>query len=478
MKIAAYLRKSVKGDDSSISIEAQLEIIKNYFNKENCEFTVYEDNGFSGGNINRPAFTKMMQERNNYNVIACYKLDRMARNTLDFLTTFEMLKKEGIDLVCVQDNYDPRTPSGKMMMTLLASLAEMERENIRRRAIDGMYSLAKQGRWSGGTPPLGCKVVTLADGKYLEIEDTETINYMFNQFHKGKSIRKLSREIGLTERCISYALKTPVYIASDLASNRYLESIGYTVIGEPNGNGYMTYIHNKNNNSKTIKLAVVSKHKGIVPSNIWIDVKEKLNLKNLHKYPRISNKSWLAQKVICNTCNSTMVISLGNKRVDGTRPLYFKCKQNCLPLIRVDKAESKILESLKSISIKDLKSNKRNFDTEVNIVSNLQKKIKEKENLLKGLIDKISMVSESLASTMITRAESLNNEILILNNELTQHQLILNSKSSNKNLLKDKEKAKQFFIENFYDITIEEKQNLINLIIDNCTWDGENIFIN
>ncbi|MDU3350289.1 MAG: hypothetical protein E7E72_09355, partial [Clostridium sp.] len=179
-----------------------------------------------------------------------------------------------------------------------------------------------------------------------------------------------------------------------------------------------------------------------------------------------------------NTCNSTMVISLGNKRVDGTRPLYFKCKQNCLPLIRVDKAESKILESLKSISIKDLKSNKRNFDTEVNIVNNLQKKIKEKENLLKGLIDKISMVSESLASTMITRAESLNNEILILNNELTQHQLVLNSKSSNKDLLKDKEKAKQFFIENFYDITIEEKQNLINLIIDNCTWDGENIFIN
>ena len=478
MKIAAYLRKSVKGDDSSISIEAQLEIIKNYFNKENCEFTVYEDNGFSGGNINRPAFIKMMEERKNYNVIACYKLDRMARNTLDFLTTFEMLKKEGIDLVCVQDNYDPRTPSGKMMMTLLASLAEMERENIRRRAIDGMYSLAKQGRWSGGTPPLGCKVVTLADGKYLEIEDTETINYIFNQFYKGKSVRKLSNELGLSERCISLSLKKPIYIASDEASNRYLESIGYTVIGEPNGNGYMTYIHNKNNDSKTVNLAVISNHKGIIPSNIWIDVKEKLNLKNHHKYPRISEKTWLAQKITCKTCGSTMIISLGNKRKDGTRPLYFKCKKSCLPFIRVNEAENKILESLKKKSIKDLNSNKKNLEFETNIINNLQKKIRDKENLLTGLIDKISIASDSLASTMLSRAEELNNEIEILNTELTQHQLLINSKANNKNLLKDREKAKNFFIKNFYNITLEEKQNLINLIIGDCIWDGENLFIN
>ena len=95
-----------------------------------------------------------------------------------------------------------------------------------------------------------------------------------------------------------------------------------------------------------------------------------------------------------------------------------------------------------------------------------------------GLIDKISIASDSLASTMLSRAEELNNEIEILNTELTQHQLLINSKANNKNLLKDREKAKNFFIKNFYNITLEEKQNLINLIIGDCIWDGENLFIN
>ena len=341
-----------------------------------------------------------------------------------------------------------------------------------------MYSLAKQGRWTGGTPPLGCKVITLPDGKYLEINNAKLIDYIFTQFNKGKSVRKLSNELALTERCISSSLKKPIYIISDESSNKYLESIGYTVIGQPNGNGYTTYIHNKNNNDKTVKLAVISKHKGIIPSNVWINVKEKLNLKNRHKYPRISEKSWLAQKITCKTCGATMIIALGTKRVDGSRSLYFKCKQSCLPFLRVDDAESKVLHELKTVSIKNLISTKKNSTFELDTIHNLEKKIKEKEKLLKGLIDKIGMVSDSLASTMLNRAEELNKDLEILNAELTQHQLILNSKSNNKNSLKDKDDAKKFFIDNFNNINIEEKQNLISLIIDNFTWDGENLFIN
>ena len=59
--IAIYIRKSVKGDDNSISLEAQTEVIKHYFKNEN-KFTIYKDDGFSGGNTNRPAFQKLMHD--------------------------------------------------------------------------------------------------------------------------------------------------------------------------------------------------------------------------------------------------------------------------------------------------------------------------------------------------------------------------------------------------------------------------------
>lgn len=92
-------------------------------------------------------------------------------------------------------------------MTLLASLAEMERENIKRRAIDGMYSLAKQGRWSGGTPPYGCVASEGIGGKYLEIEKKEEILYIFNQFSIGNSMWTISKETGITPRNLGTVLR-------------------------------------------------------------------------------------------------------------------------------------------------------------------------------------------------------------------------------------------------------------------------------
>lgn len=477
MKIAAYLRKSVKGDENSISIESQLEIIKNYFSKENCNYTVYSDDGFSGGSTNRPAFQKMMNDAmdNKYDVIACYKLDRMARNTLDFLNTFEALQDKGVSVVCVQDNYDPRTPAGKMMMTLLASLAEMERENIKRRSIDGMYSLAKQGRWSGGTAPFGCIVVNGIGGKYLDIEMKDEIMYIFTEFGNGNSMYKISKETGLSTRNLSYLLRNPIYLISDDISNKYLSTIGYTVIGQANGNGYMTYKYNKFIKDKMVNLAVITQNKGVIPSDIWIKVRERL--KELeHIPPRISTKSWLAHKIICKQCEKTMSVHYGSLRKDGTRPLYFRCKKNCLPGLRVDDIEEKIFTVLKDGELGEI-LNSSNDNAEINIAKNIESQLKKKQALYNGLIEKSALASNKVAKTMLDKAEILSNEIDVLNIEYTKYQIILNNKNKKDELLKNKEIAKNELISNFYQMNLEDKQNLINIIFDKLVWDGDNILL-
>lgn len=478
MKIAAYLRKSVKGDENSISIDAQLEIIKDYFRKEkNAEYTVYKDDGFSGGSTNRPSFQKMIEDASSgkYDVVACYKLDRMARNTLDFLTTFEMLKKIGTDLVCVQDNYDPRTPAGKMMMTLLASLAEMERENIRRRAIDGMFSLAKQGRWSGGTPPYGCSVVEIDGGKYLEIDKKDEITYIYNKFSKGCSMYSISKETGITTRNIQCILKNPIYVKSSKELNDYLESIGYYVIGEANGCGYMAYKHNKHKKDKLINLAVISKNKGIIDSSVWINCRERIK-KNSVNPPRISNKTWLAHKIVCSECGRTLVIANGNKRKDGTRPIRFVCKHACVKGLNIPQLETKMFEALHKIKLKDLLKDE-NSTAEIDSYKKIKHQITSKEKIVNGLIDKSALASDNIAKTMLEKAEIISNEVEILKKDLLKYEIVNKNKDKKDELLKDKEKIKKEFIKNFNKLSMREKQEYISMIIDKCVWDGENLVV-
>ena len=477
MKVATYLRKSVKGDENSISIEAQLEIIKDYFKKDNCTFVVYKDDGFSGGTTNRPAFKKMMDDAkySAFDVVACYKLDRMSRNTLDFLTTFEALKELGTDLVCVNDNYDPRTPAGKMMMTLLASLAEMERENIKRRAIDGMFSLARQGRWSGGHLPYGCKPVTIDGGRYLEIEKVDEIKYIYSQFSCGKSLNALSKELNLTPRTLGYMIKNPLYIISDDISHNYLTTLGYTVLGEPNGNGYMSYKHNKNNNDKNklVNLAVISKNKGIIPSNLWIQTREKLrSLQSMP--PRISGMSWLAHKVVCSKCGKTLFVGVGTKRNDGSRLFYFRCKKKCTRFLRVDFAEEKVFTSLKNFKLEDLIKNESNNE-DLTAYKSLNRAINSKQKMMNGLIDKSALASDQMAQTMLNRAEKIFNEIEELKKRLLNYEIVAKNSKNNADELKQREKIKKKFIKDFNRLSMEQKQSLIEMILDKCEWDGDNI---
>jgi DNA invertase Pin-like site-specific DNA recombinase len=167
MRVAIYSRKSIETDTGE-SIKNQIAICKRYFQRENdeCTFEIFEDEGFSGGNTNRPDFKRMMElvNANQFDAIAVYKLDRIARNIVDFVNTYDELERLNVKLVSVTEGFDPSTPIGKMMMMLLASFAEMERMNIAQRVKDNMKELAKLGRWSGGTTPPGYNVEKIQEG--------------------------------------------------------------------------------------------------------------------------------------------------------------------------------------------------------------------------------------------------------------------------------------------------------------------------
>lgn len=486
-KVAIYIRKSVKGDENSISLESQIEVIKHYFKDKN-KFIIYKDDGFSGGNTNRPSFQRLMTDatENKFDTVACYKLDRIARNTLDFLTTFNLLKEYGIDLICVEDKYDPSTPAGRLMMTLLASLAEMERENIKQRVTDSMLNLARSGRWTGGTPPFGYKVITITGGKYLELEDENNILYIFDEFINGKGIIKLSNEFNCDKKKISRILHNITYLKSSAKANTYLkQTLKYEIVGSPDGCGYLPYGKNKVINGKKIKnidglkIAAISKHKAIIELETFIKAQEKLKTFEGRKAPRISNKSFLAQMVQC-TCGSNMLIVLGHKKKDETRKLYFSCPNKCGNRFGdVNEIEEDTLLTLKDVDFfEKIKQNKPTVNKDTSkIKASLLKELEDKKKILDGLVTKLALVDSNLANILIEKMETLNENIKELQNKIDLLEKEEISLSYNKEDLDLKEKNRKHFIKEFENMDMQEKQASIRKVINKITWTGENIII-
>ena len=161
MRFAIYSRKS-KFTGRGESIDNQVEecrryIMAQYPETKESDIFIYEDEGYSGKNTNRPQFQQMIaeEEREPFDFIVVYRLDRISRNMTDFSLLIDILTKKGTSFYSTNERFDTSTISGKMMMTISAAFAQFERQIIAERVRDNVYKLAKTGRWLGGTPPLG-----------------------------------------------------------------------------------------------------------------------------------------------------------------------------------------------------------------------------------------------------------------------------------------------------------------------------------
>lgn len=170
-----YSRKS-KFTGKGESIENQIELCRQYiamhFGEDAAEnVLVYEDEGFSGGNLERPQFKKMMKDSQKiaFAAIVVYRLDRISRNIGDFAKLIEDLGDRHIDFISIREQFDTSSPMGRAMMYIASVFSQLERETIAERIRDNMHELSKTGRWLGGTTPTGYASESLSsvtvDGK-------------------------------------------------------------------------------------------------------------------------------------------------------------------------------------------------------------------------------------------------------------------------------------------------------------------------
>lgn len=162
MKIVAIYSRKSKQTDKGESIETQINFCKDYikriFPSEEIKIILYnEGEGVSGADSERKKFNKLIKDAKNkkFNILICYRLDRVARSVADFSDLIEELNNNNISFISVKEQFDTTTPMGRAMMYIASVFAQLEREIGAERIRDNMMELAKIGRWLGGTTPTG-----------------------------------------------------------------------------------------------------------------------------------------------------------------------------------------------------------------------------------------------------------------------------------------------------------------------------------
>ncbi|MCI8790376.1 MAG: recombinase family protein [Lachnospiraceae bacterium] len=353
MAIILYARKSVERENS-ISCETQLEYCRSVIKPDERDEKVltFVDNGFSGGNINRDGFQKMMKlvRQDKVSKVIVYKLDRMSRSLADFVNILQEFKAHNVEFVSSQESFDTSSPYGELIVKILMVFAEFERTSTINRVTQAYAHRSEMGFYMGGRQPYGFELVptvihNIKTKKLNPIPDQAAqVQYIFEVYaQESVSLRRLQDILiaegknplngsAWTTAKLSALLKNPIYVRADCDIYDYYDRHGVQMItdaamftGEYGAQLYGRTKHESGNPDWSDMKLVLLTHNGIVDSDIWLKCQRKLE-KNKQITNSYSNPtSWLAGKVICEKCGHTMTTIKGKTNKTGEMRRYFNC---------------------------------------------------------------------------------------------------------------------------------------------------------
>ena len=342
VKVYTYTRVSTAMQVDGYSLDAQKSRMKAYAEFNDYEIVgEYEDAGKSGKSIEgRTDFNRMMEDiktgKDDVSFVLVFKLSRFGRNAADVLSTLQTMQDFGVNLVCVEDGIDSSKDAGKLMISVLSAVAEIERDNIRVQTMEGRIQKAREGRWNGGFAPYG---YSLIDGR-LEVNEEEAvaIRTIFDQYVntdmgstaiakylENHGIHKIARQNGknplFDAALIRRILNNPVYSGKIAYGRRKTEKV-----------------HGTRNEYHQVEqddfLLVDGLHEALVSDEVWEAAQIKLVLQ-AKKYKRVNQgkgeKVHLLSGIVkCPICGVGLY---GNKSIkhkaDGTKYkdfFYYGCK--------------------------------------------------------------------------------------------------------------------------------------------------------
>lgn len=529
-----YSRKS-KFTGKGESIENQIELCRQYiathYSKEESETAlIYEDEGFSGGTLDRPQFKKMMKDshKTQFDAIVVYRLDRISRNIGDFAKLIEDLSNRQIDFISIREQFDTSSPIGRAMMYIASVFSQLERETIAERIRDNMHELAKTGRWLGGTTPTGYESESFStvsiDGKTRKAcklkeipSEINLVKLIFEKFLETGSLTKTDQFLlernyrtkrgkNFTRFAIKGILSNPVYMIADDDAYRYFSENNVDLFSAKEAfdgrHGIMTYNRTLQRKGRATQvrpmnewIVSVGKHIGIVPGATWVQVQKMLNRNKSKSYRRTrSNVALLSGLLYCGNCGNYMRPKLTQRlNADGELIYTYLCstkERSQGHLCNMKNAngnllDAKVIEVIKGFgkqnselaqqitqAKKQIHGNHEGYDTEVN---SLKKQVEENDAEIKALTHSLRIATGTHAEQYILKeidelhdkGESLKNRLAELEALLQQHDLADIEFNLIRHMLST-------LSESIDTMTIEQKRAAIRAFIRKIIWDDEN----
>jgi len=214
LKCAIYTRKSSEEglEQAFNSLDAQREACEAYVSSQRHEGwqvlpELYDDGGYSGGNMERPALKRLLSDidAGQVNVVIVYKVDRLTRALADFAKIVERFDAQGVSFVSVTQQFNTTSSMGRLTLNVLLSFAQFEREVTGERIRDKIAASKQKGMWMGGVPPMGYRVQDRA--LVVEENGANLVRHIYTRYLELRCVRALKREIDqagiLTPRRIS-----------------------------------------------------------------------------------------------------------------------------------------------------------------------------------------------------------------------------------------------------------------------------------
>jgi site-specific DNA recombinase len=318
VRCAVYTRKSTEEglDQEFNSLHAQRESAEAYIKSQKqagwvCLPEHYDDGGFTGGNLDRPALKRLLADidKGLIDSVIAYKVDRLSRSLLDFAKIMETFEKRQVAFVSVTQQFNTATSMGRLVLNVLLSFAQFEREIISERTRDKIAAARRKGKWVGGQPLLGYDV----QGSKLVVNEEEAVRVraIFELYLKHQGlipvVQELERRGWLTKRWQTRK-------GHFRGGQRFTKSSLHHLLTNPVYLGKVKYK----------KEVHPGEHQAIISPDVWQQVQDLLHQQSPGTTARTESHALLKGILRCKPCGFAMTPAFTSKN-GGNRYRFYAC---------------------------------------------------------------------------------------------------------------------------------------------------------